>query len=63
VLLTDLTGSWLFWAVACWLAGVGSAGAAYFAAWALRATEAADGMVVGLEDTTNSDGLPCTLPS
>jgi hypothetical protein len=51
-----MAGSWLFWAVSSGLAALGTAGAAFTAWRGLRATEAADGMVVGLEEETDSDG-------
>jgi hypothetical protein len=56
-LLTDVTGSWPFWAAAVALAGAGTLLATATAARSVRATESADGTVVGIEESTDGDGV------
>ena len=55
-LLSEMSGSWLFWVVSAGLGALGTAGAAATGWRGLRASAAAHGTVVGLVETTDSDG-------
>jgi hypothetical protein len=55
-LLTEMSASWMFWAVSCTLAALGTVLALHCAWRGLAATESAHGTVRELQETTDSDG-------
>jgi hypothetical protein len=55
-LLSEMSGSWIFWVVSAGLAAIGTAGTAATGWHGHRASDAADGIVVGLVERTDGDG-------